>query len=112
MLRSPVVANPDARWWAKVRVVSDDMEGEVQNYGFHFGGLCDRTGSKCPPLSDLVDSGEYENGWTSAVFGSNTNKRGEPQTCRCTVSSKPSCPDHVDMGPDPRPAAHIFIKDL
>jgi hypothetical protein len=107
-LRSPVNSPPDGMWWAKVRAISTDMEGVPQKYGFHFGGLCDRDNGICPTLNDDF-AGAFENGYTTAVFGSNTNKRNVPyQTCRCTVSSKPGCPDNVDI--EPRPMAIITIE--
>ena len=114
-LRSPVVAGPDQKWYAKAYAVSTDMENVPQRYIFHFGGNCDLrpVGSdKCPSLSGGDFSGAFEEGWGGGIFGSNTNRRGEPQTCRCTVSSKPSCPSNVDMGSLPRPASRIEIADI
>lgn len=107
-LRSPVVAGADGQWWAKVRTVSTDMAGVPQLYGFHFGGYCVQGGERCPTLASNDFTGDFNAGYTSAVFGTNTNRRGEPQTCRCTVSSKPSCPESVVI--DPRPAGRIYIK--
>ena len=111
-LRSPVNATPDAMWWAKVRAISTDMQGVPQKYGFHFGGLCNRhvNNGICPTLTPDDFDGDFEDGYTTAVFGSNTNKRNVPfQTCRCTVSSKPSCPENVDI--EPRPMAIISISE-
>ena len=114
-LRSPVVAGPDQKWWAKVNAVSTDMDGVPQRYIFHFGGNCDLRAAgtdECPSLSGGDFDGAFEEGWGDSIFGSNTNRRGEPQTCRCTVSSKPSCPRNVDMGSLPRPASRIEIVDM
>lgn len=110
-LRSPV---DEGKWWAKVRAKSDDMAGEEQRYGFHFGGECNRAEGECPPLDGITVETPYVfgDGFTSAVFGSGTNKLYEPQTCRCTVSSQPSCPENVDMGALPRPAGAIFVTKL
>lgn len=110
-LRSPVVAGPDQKWYAKVSAVSTDMAGVPQRYIFHLGGDCESHDGQCPALSGSDFEGYYEEGWGGGVFGTNTNRRGEPQTCRCTVSSKPSCPDNVDMGVLPRPASRIYITD-
>jgi hypothetical protein len=112
-LRSPV---GEGKWWAKVRARSSDMTMEdVQRYGFHYGGECERANNVCPPLDAMTDPSTtyvFDRGFTSAVFGTGTNKQGEPQTCRCTVSSTPSCPDNVDMGELPRPAGAIFVKRI
>jgi len=111
-LRSPVVAKPGQKWHAKVTAVSTDMDDVPQRYIFHFGGNCDSHEGQCPALRASDFTGYFEEGWGGAIFGTNTNHRGEAQTCRCTVSSKPGCPDNVDMGLLPRPASRIHIKDV
>jgi hypothetical protein len=115
-LRSPVVSTADdeQKWWAHVWAVSEDMNGVPRQYRFNFGGECNNLdGSRCPTLRDNDFSGDFENGFAGGVFGENTNPRGEGQTCRCTVSSKPGCPDHVNMGDGvPRPASWITIVDV
>jgi len=110
-LRTPVVADSGS-WWADVGARSTDMNAEVQNYTFKFGGQCDRSEGICPALSDASVDGVYESDARPGVFGSGTNRRGEPQTCRCTVSSKPSCPASVDMGTHAEPAVRISVVEL
>lgn len=112
-LRSPVVSTADApgKWWAHVWAHSDDMNGVERQYRFNFGGECNSISGRCPTLRDSDFTGDFGYGSAGGVFGENTNPRGEGQTCRCTVSSKPGCPDHVDLGENvPRPAAWIEIK--
>lgn len=120
-LRSPVVSTADdeQKWWAHVWALSDDMNGVQRQYRFNFGGECTNPdGSRCPTLRDNNNSdpdftGNFGYGFAGGVFGENTNQRGEGQTCRCTVSSKPGCPDHVNMGDGvPRPASWITIEDV
>ena len=114
-LRSPVVSTADAegKWWAHVWAHSDDMNGVERQYRFNFGGECNSDGGvRCPKLRDGNFTGDFENGFAGGVFGENTNPRGDGQTCRCTVSSKPGCPDHVDLGDGvPRPASYIKITE-
>jgi hypothetical protein len=109
-LRSPII--DPGNWWADVTAHSTDMAGDDQKYVFKFGGQCDRSAGFCPSLSGVDFDGVYENGFVPAIFGSGTNKRNQPQTCRCTVSSKPSCPEHVDMGSLLSPRAQIEIVEL
>lgn len=111
-LRSPVVAEPGQKWHAKVTAVSTDMANVPQRYIFHFGGNCDSHDGQCPALSGADFTGFFEEGWGGGIFGTNTNRRGEPQTCRCTVSSKPGCPDNVDMGLLPKPASRIYVEEV
>jgi len=115
-LRSPVVSTADAEgmWWAHVWAFSEDMNGVPRQYRFNFGGECNKLdGSRCPTLRDAEFTGDFENGFAGGVFGENTNPRGDGQTCRCTVSSKPGCPDHVDLGEGvPRPASWITIEEV
>ena len=120
-LRSPVVSTADAEgmWWAHVWAMSKDMKGADRQYRFNFGGPCkytDSGGYRCPTLRENSDDdpdfgGHFEDGFAGSVFGENTNPRGDGQTCRCTVSSKPGCPEHVVMD-GPRPASWIYIKEL
>lgn len=114
-LRSPVVTTVDdpQKWWAHVWALSDDMNGYQRQYRFNFGGECNLDGDRCPLLREGDFEGDFGNGFAGGVFGANTNSRGDGQTCRCTVSSKPGCPDHVNMGDGVlRPASWITIEDI